>query len=167
MNKKRIFPALVCGFGAAVLTTIPGIKSLGCCLIVPAAAIFAILLDNKINKIKFPIDFKSAIFFGILTGLFAAFFSSFFEVLITYVARTNDFVEALPQTEIMIRQYNLGAILDQTLALLHQMVREIQTSGFSPLYTMGIFMSNIIIDSIFGMLGGLLGMAYFNKRSNQ
>ena len=166
MDRKRIFPALVCGFGAAVLNTVPGIKNLGCCLIVPLAAVFALFLDHKINKTLFPIDFKNAVFFGILTGIFATFFTTFFDVLITFITKSNDFVEALPQTETLLRQYKLGNLLDQTMVILQQMVTDIKTTGFSLLYTIGIFSSTLIVNIIFGLLGGLLGMAYLNKKAN-
>ena len=50
MTYKKYLPTLVCGFGAAVLSTVPGIKNFSCCLLVPAAAAFSILLDKKINQ---------------------------------------------------------------------------------------------------------------------
>ncbi len=166
MDKKRVLPALVCGFGASVLNTIPGIKNLGCCLIVPLAVMLAMFLDYRINRSRLPLDLKTALIFGILTGLFVTLFSTFFEVLITFITRTNDFVEALPQTEMLIRHYKLGVLFDQTMSVMHQMVDEIKANGFSLLYTAGIFTSNLVINSVFGLLGGIIGMAYLNKRAN-
>ncbi len=164
MDKKKVLPSLVCGFGAAVLSTVPGIKSLGCCLIIPLAAVLALYLDIRINKSDLPVTFKTAAAFGVLTGIFAAFFATFFDVLITYIAHTNDFVDALPQTEAMIRQYKLGAILDQTMQLLKMMSEQIKNNGFSAMYTFGIFVSNMFINTIFGFLGGMIGMSFINKR---
>ena len=165
MNRKNYLPSLVCGFGAAVLTTVPGIKNLACCLIVPLAAIISLFMEHKINKTELPIGFKTAVKFGILTGIFASIFSTFFDVLITYIMHTNDFVQSFPQTEILIRQYKLGILLDQTMALLRQMSNDIQLNGFSFFYTAGIFISNLVVDTIFGFLGGLLGMTFINKRT--
>ena len=48
MNKKYL-SALVCGFGAAVLTTIPGMESIACCTLVPIAAGISIFLYKKSN----------------------------------------------------------------------------------------------------------------------
>ena len=62
MNSHKFFPALVCGFGAAVLNTIPGVKSIGCCLVVPVAAWFSLILDEKINKVQPPIPIQNAFF---------------------------------------------------------------------------------------------------------
>ena len=76
MNSHKYFPPLVCGFGAAVISTIPGVKSIGCCLIIPVAAWLSLVLNEKINKVKPPVTAVNALFFGLLTGLFAAIFST-------------------------------------------------------------------------------------------
>lgn len=165
MISNKYLPALVCGFGAAVLSTIPGLKTIGCCVVVPAAAWLSLFLDQRINKAVPPITTKHAIILGIATGFAAALFSTFFDVLITLVTHTNDFVQTLPQTEIAMRSFNLGKLLDDTLLLLHEMSKDIAKSGFSVLYTTAILFSNIIVDIIFGLIGGLLGMVIQNKRT--
>jgi hypothetical protein len=43
------------------------------------------------------------------------------------------------------------------------MATDIKQTGFSALYAVMITISNFFIHSIFGMLGGLLGMAVLNK----
>ncbi|PJA98464.1 MAG: hypothetical protein CO128_07155 [Ignavibacteriales bacterium CG_4_9_14_3_um_filter_30_11] len=165
MNSNKYLPFLVCGFGAAVLTTVPYIKSFTCCLIVPAAAFGALYLNLRVNNISTPIDIKKAILYGFLTGLTAAFFSSAFEILITYITHTNDFVESLPQTESLMRSLELGSLLDQTMGLLNNMSKDILATGFSLLYAFTITFSNLIIDSIFGIIGGVIGMSVINKRT--
>ena len=80
---------------------------------------------------------------------------------------TNDFVQTLPQTESVLQDWNLGGLWTETSSLLHKMSSDIQTTGFSLMYTMAILFSNLIIDSIFGMIGGLIGMSIQNKRRNQ
>ena len=165
MDKNKFSPALVAGFGAAVLTTVPGIKDFGCCLIVPLAAVLSLYLDHRINKTELPISGKKAVLFGLLTGLFAATFATFFDVLITYITHSNEFVNSLPQTENMIQSSPLGPLLQQSLALLKQMAAQIKSDGFSILYTIAMLISNMFIDSIFGILGGLLGMTFLNKRT--
>jgi hypothetical protein len=51
--------------------------------------------------------------------------------------------------------------------VLKQMVRDIQSKGFSFLYAFLITITNLITYSIFGMLGGVIGTAIINKKSNQ
>ncbi len=71
MNKKYL-SALVCGFRAAVLTTIPGIESVACCTLVPIAAGLSIFVYRKSQ----PDLAKIATGTGILTGVIAALFAS-------------------------------------------------------------------------------------------
>jgi uncharacterized membrane protein len=165
MNRNKFLPPLVCGFGAAVLTTVPGVKNFACCLIVPLAAVISINLDHKINKSEFPIKAGRSIFFGIMTGIFAAFFSTFFDVLVTYLARTNDFIDALPQTEAFIKQYKLDTLLEQTMVIFKKMSADITSRGFSLFYAFAMLVSNLFVNTIFGIFGGLMGMSFFNKRS--
>ena len=164
MNKDYI-PAIICGFGAAVLTTIPGIKNFACCLVVPAASFVAIVLYKKTNRLDEKIAVNKAIILGLLTGIVAALFSTFFDLLITYITHTNEFITGLPQTELIINDLNMGPIMDESLKLIKQMGKDIEANGFSALYTIMIFISNIITYTIFGILGGAVGAAILNRRN--
>jgi hypothetical protein len=165
MNYNKYLPSIVTGFGAAVLSTIPGIKNLNCCLIIPAAAFLSIYLYNKSTGNNSPIKLNKALSYGLITGLIAALFSSLFDILITFITHSNDLVAGLEQTEDMMRELNLGSLMDASMEIMSTMVKEIKATGFSALYTVMILISNFFIFSIFGMLGGLLGMAVLNKRN--
>jgi hypothetical protein len=167
MNLNKYLPTLVCGFGAAVLSTVPGIKNFSCCLIVPGAAAISILLDKKINQSNEKVLIGKTLKFGFLTGLFATLFITVFEMLVTYFTRSNDFIQGIPQTEIMMRQWNLGPVMDESLKLLKDVSKEIQKTGFSFLYFIMILFSNFITNSIFGMIGGALGMSLANRQSRE
>lgn len=163
---KKIFPSLVSGFGAAVLTTIPMLKSFACCLLVPGAAILALFLDRKINRNHEKIKIQKALLFGFLTGLFATFFITSFDLLITFLTRSNELFQSIDQTEAMMRDWNFGPMLDESIKMIKQMAIEIETTGFSLLYAFMIFITYFISNSLFGMLGGLLGMAILNRRTD-
>jgi hypothetical protein len=167
MNLKKYLPTLVCGFGASVLSTVPGIKNFSCCLIVPAAAVISILLDKKINNSNEKVLLGKTLGFGFLTGLFATLFITTFEMLLTYFTRSNDFIQSLPQTEIIMRQWNLGPMIDESLKLIKSVAKEIHKSGFSFIYLLMILSSNFIVNSIFGMIGGALGMSLANRKSRE
>lgn len=161
---KKYLPTFIAGFGAAVLSIVPGIKSFSCCLIVPGAAIFALILDQRVNKNFERVATGKAVVFGLMTGLFATFFITVLDVLITFITKSNDFIEALPQSESLIRELNFGPMAEESLRLMKQMAKQIQKSGFSPLYLFILFISNFITNTIFGMIGGLIGMGLLNKR---
>ncbi len=163
---KKNFPSLVSGFGASVLTIVPLLKGLSCCLLIPGAAILALYLDRKVNRNPDKIKIQKAIYFGFLTGLFATFFITSFDLLITFITKSNDLIESLPQTEVLLRQWNFGPMMDDSINLIKQMAVDIELTGFSTLYAVMIFSSYLISNTIFGMLGGILGMAILNRKTD-
>lgn len=164
---KRFFPSIVCGFSAAVLTTIPGLKEFGCCLVIPLAGGFSLFLDLKMNNSLLPFQTKKVIWFGFMTGLFAALFATSFEILITFITRTNDFIETLPQSEQVIRDMNLGNIVEESLRMMKGVVAEIKQTGFSFFYAVIILFSNLIVDIIFAIIGATIAKIFLNKRTEK
>lgn len=164
MKSKFISP-LVCGFGASVLTVVPGLKEIGCCLIIPFAAGLSLYLYQKSNKSKEKILGKQAVVFGLLTGVFSAVFATFFEIMFTAIFQTNDFVKSLPQVEVAFRSFAPQNLLDQVFKMYKMMAGDIQTKGFSLSYSIYFFMATSITSLIFGLMGGLLGMAFINRRN--
>jgi hypothetical protein len=165
MSSKGYLPSLVTGFGAAVLTTVPGIKEFGCCLIVPLAVITALLLYRKTLNRDADISVRTSLLIGFMTGLFAALFTTFFDVIITLFTHSNDFVQTLPQTREVLDSLNFGEAAKQTLSLMNGMADQITSKGFSLLYTIFILISNVIVDSVFGLIGGVLGRIIINRRT--
>ena len=166
--KNKYLPSLVTGFGAAVLISIPFIKHVGCCVIIPIAAVYALILDVKLNKAKLPIMGSEAFLFGLLTGLWAAFFSALFETIITFVTHTNEFVQGLPGIENILRNQvpaSFKPFIEQAILIYRSMAKDIKTTGFSYIYTFSILATNIFVDIIFGIIGGFIGMNYLNKRN--
>jgi len=167
MTFKKYLPTLVCGFGAAVLSIIPETKDLSCCLIVPGASTISILLDKKINHINETVIIKKALKFGLLTGLFSTLFITTFDILITFITKTNDLVKNLPQIEMIINQINIEPFFAYYLKQVKLSSREIQSTGFSLTYLAIILMNGFIINSIFGMIGGALGMNLANRKARE
>jgi|GEM_PF-755580 len=171
MNKNKILSSLVCGFGAAVLTIIPGYNeakgSITCCLFVPIAAIFSMVLYQKTNPEELPFKTGKAVFLGFMTGIFVALFATLFETIITLITHTNDFINALPETEAVMKEMNMGPMYSEALTILKSVANDIRLHGFSLFYTTGMLIGNIIINSVFGILGGLLGLIYINRKPKQ
>lgn len=159
-------PSLLAGFSAGVLSSVPGIKSFSCCLLVPLCAFFAVYLFRKSTG-SGNISFGQSAGIGILTGVFAALFGTAIETIMTLITRTNEFVETLPQTEIAIKNLNLGPIFDNTFEIMKQMGKEIRTTGFSLFYTLGILFSNLIVYSVFAFLGAITARLYFKRQSER
>jgi len=164
MNFKKYLQVIVSGFGAAVLSTVPGIKNFSCCLLIPAAAAFSILLDKKISNSNEMVLLNKSLGFGFLTGLTATVFITIFEMLITYITRTNDFIQTLPQSEIIIQQWDLDSLFGDSLEMMRNAAHKIEKTGFSLSYLLMFLSSHFIINTVFGIIGGAFGMSLANRK---
>lgn len=161
---KKIFPALVCGFGAGVLNIVPIVKSFSCCVIIPFAAVLALYLDLRASNNPEKIRPGKAVITGLLTGIFAALFGTALDVLIIFITRTNELAETLPELEKMLSGVSGGPILNEVMDLMYKISDDITKYGFSFIYTFSLLISSLIMNSIFGMLGALIGMQIINNR---
>ncbi|MBU1100071.1 MAG: hypothetical protein KKA84_06670 [Bacteroidetes bacterium] len=164
---KKYLSSLVCGFGAGVIQIVPVAKSFTCCLIVPAAAVLAIILDRKANNLSLTekIPMQKGLMIGLVAGLFAAFFGSTFELLITFITKSNDIIFSLPELQKMIGELPLSPEFTKEISdLFYLMADEIKESGFSVIYTVSVLFNNFITSTIFGLLGGLIGTQILNSR---
>jgi len=66
-----------------------------------------------------------------------------------------------------MQEWNLGPMVNDSLKLMKNMAKQIERTGFSFLYLVMIFFSNFLINSLFGMIGGLLGMNLANRKLKQ
>lgn len=162
---KKYLSAFVCGFGAGVLQIVPVAKSFSCCLIIPVAAYLALVLERKSKKITGESSVKFGVIIGLLTGLYAAIFGSVFELLITFITKTNDLVAAYPELHKMIYDFPLSEDLKAHVTqLLSSVIDSITTTGFSWLYAFSLLFNNFLVNMIFGMIGGLIGVQIINSR---
>lgn len=161
---KKIFPALVCGFAAGVLNIVPIVKSLSCCVIIPFAAVLALYLDMRANNSDEPIRPGKAIVTGVLTGVFAAVFGTILDVFIIFITRSNELASTLPEIEKMIADLPASPVWNEVMDLMYKISDDITNKGFSFIYSFSLLISSLIINSLFGMIGALIGMQVINNR---
>lgn len=165
-NNKYISP-LVVGFAAGILSIVPVLKSFGCCLIIPLAAFVSLMLDQKANSNFSKLDIKKGVIFGLITGLVAAFASTFFDSLITLLTRTNDLLVAYPKLIESLNSFPIDdATKEEVISLLNNVIENIKVDGFSSLYFFSMFFNNVFVNSVFGILGGIIGVQILNSRNN-
>lgn len=164
--QNKYSPALVCGFGAAVLSTVPGLKGFSCCLIIPFAAYFSLYFDQRLNG-PHQINSAKGAFFGMMTGLFAASFGTILEVLMTFFLKSNDFIYALPEVEKSLNDLKMPGVFDETITMFKRIASEIQTTGFSGSFAVFSLIGNLLTDTAFGLVGGLVSASYINKRNSE
>ena len=164
---KKYLSSLVCGFGAGVLQIVPFLRSFSCCLILPFAAFLSLMLNQRATNSHEKITTKKAVLFGIVTGLYAALFGTFFEIFITLVTKNNDIISTFPELQRMVENFPVSPEMRNEVLNLFQNVRtEILTTGFSALYTFSVLVNNFVVNTIFGAVGGLIGAQIINNRMN-
>lgn len=165
---KKYFPVLVTGFAAGVLHIVPVFKSLTCCLIVPVAAYFAIVLYQKSNNNFEQMELKKGAILGLLTGVVAALFGSFFDILITLITKNNDILNSFNQLTETIDVFPFPQeTKDEVLRLMQSVATSIRETGFSFLYSISILVNNLIVNPIFGLIGGLVGVKMLNSKNSK
>jgi hypothetical protein len=161
--KNKLSPVIVCGFGGAVFSVVPIIKSC-CCIYIPLAVIAALYLDQRIRGNRW-ISVPEGVSTGMLTGVAAALFAMAFELTATFIARSNDLTLSLNQIPQIYGQMGLPKeLIDQAMQMLHSMRNDITKTGFSLLYSIGIFVMNITGYFFFGLIGGLIGPGIINNK---
>ncbi|MCB9259352.1 MAG: DUF4199 family protein [Ignavibacteriales bacterium] len=164
---KKYLPALVAGFGAGVLHVVPLTKSLTCCLVVPIAAFIAIMLDQRANNLTGEYELKKGAMLGLLTGIFAALFGSFFDLFITFVTKNNDIITAFNELNSVLDSFPVpNHIKEEVINLMQSVVESIKETGFSALYALSVIFNNFIVNSIFGVIGGIVGTKILNARNS-
>ncbi len=165
---KKLLPSIVTGFAAGVLTTVPLLKNFACCLLLPAAAVFAVFLDQKANGEDENLLMSKGVVIGLMTGIFAALFGTTFDILITYIAHSNDLVSTFGQMQKFIADFPIDAAMKQQITNMMQgMVNDITKTGFSLFYAISIIVNNFLSNSIFGIIGGLVGVQIYKSRKNR
>lgn len=165
LELKKYLPMIVCGFGAGVLTIEPLVVGFTVFLIIPFAVIAAMLLDQKANNNSNKITPGKAIFTGIFTGIFAAIFGTFFNTVLIFVTRTSDVNKSIAEVKKYLSSFPTTEIADEVIRTMSSMAYEINQYGFSFLYTFSMFTSSLVINSLFGLLGGLIGMQFINRKN--
>lgn len=159
-------PAIVAGFGAGVLHVVPLTKALTCCLVVPVAAIIALVLEQKSNRLKGNIEINRGMMLGLLTGIFAALFGSFFDIFITLITKNNDIIAAYREMSEIFDLFPVPQdVKEETMNLMRGVVESIKETGFSFIYSVTITINNLIVDSLFGFIGGIIGTKVLNARN--
>ncbi len=162
---KKLYPVLIAGFAAGVFEIVPMAKSLSCCLIIPTAALFALYLEMKSTKRSEPFNVSIGLRFGLLTGIFAALFGVTIETFVTLIIKTNDLVESFPQMQQMLQSFPVDKVTrTEVIAMLQSVAEQIKTTGFAPLYTFAMLVNTLIVNSIFGIIGGMIGVKLLNNK---
>lgn len=162
--QEIVTPAVVVGFGLAAVLSI-SFMQMFFIILVPAAGYLASKFEFRLHPEKGERPYLSAMKTGIAAGLFAAFFMTIIEVVLTLLFKTNNFVTMMPEAMKIIRELGLPEA-DQSVSILNSLIDDIRQDGFSAIYTFIYFMSNSVSNAVFCLAGSLF-FAIMYKRDNQ
>jgi len=159
MRKEKLLPSLVAGFSLAVLSVVPIIQLVSCCLLAPLAGIFGVnLFYLQMRKDpEFKIEKSDGFQIGLLIGVISGFFESIFQSLLIFVSKDNPVYDSI----ILMQQY----IPDMNIPeIINNIAKEIDEKRFSSLLTFMLFFNATIVNSIFATIGALLGISAIKKK---
>jgi hypothetical protein len=153
MNEKRskFVPALWGGVLIGVISGVPFLDfvNCACCAGVLAGGILAVYLYKKDLPEEQVLDTNDGAILGLLAGVIGAIIASIFGLF--FGPMTFDFLDK-------IADYTDNPELMDFLDAINR-------DSFGAMMVMFGFIMEVIVDSIFGLLGGLLGVALFKKKS--
>jgi len=155
---SKLMPALIGGGVMAVLSSVP-IINMGnclCCMWVLLGGALAVWFYQKDLPTGTPMTSGDGAIIGLLAGVFGALFGTLLNTFFMAVGNGMPMQEALEN----IRQYNseIGPEVEDFLEGLAE------GGAFSPVFILFGLMMSLIVDSIFGLLGGIIGVSIFKKK---
>jgi len=155
---------MICGFAIGIVQNVPIFGNFTCCILLPLAAYYSLILDQKATKNYNIIPYTKGLLFGLLTGVFAAIVGSFLDIILTLVFKSNNFTMMINEFVKTLEEFPLDAQLKKQMSdIFLNAKEEITTRGFSFFYTLSITIDQLVINSIFGSIGGLIGAKIINN----
>lgn len=160
---KKFLAPLICGFSIGVIQNVPIFGSFSCCILLPLAAYYSLILDQKANKNSDYIPYTKGLLFGFLTGVFAALIGSAIDITLTLIFKSNSFSMMVNDFIRTLQDFPLEAQLKKQMAdMLIKAKEDIALHGFSFFYTFSMTIDQLFVNSIFGSIGGLIGVKIIN-----
>jgi hypothetical protein len=151
---SRFQPALLGGLFIGVLSSLPIVSTanLCCCLWVVVGGLLTVYLQQQ--KLANPVESSEAALGGLVAGVIGAAISLVISaVMLSFVAagsgledRLRDVLEQNPQVPSDVRDIVVNAVS-------------------SPFFLLMVSAVTLPVYAVFGMLGGLLGLAIFRKKT--
>lgn len=157
---SKLVPALIGGCVMAILSNVP-IVNMGnclCCMWVILGGFIAAYLYQKDLPEGQPFNPGDGAIIGLLAGVFGALFGTLISVLFMAIGDFHPFNQIMEG--LLDYRGDLSAELEQIL-------EDIQYGeGFTPFFVVMALFFSLIIDCIFGLLGGIIGAAVFKKKNS-
>jgi hypothetical protein len=154
-SPSKLNPALIGGAVIGILTTIPGINCLCCMWIIFGGGLAAYIYWRKL-----PVDIEFNTGEGALIGLLAGIFGALFSTLIHYLFL------ALIGFDSGHENFDSWISSNEDIPVeIEEFIRSFfEEQSSSTFFTIIYIFFSLIINSIFGTLGGIIGANLFSKK---
>ena len=159
-NPSKLTPALIGGAVIGILSTLP-IINLGnclCCMWILTGGFVGTYLYSRSLQPGYNLSGGVGAIVGLLSGIFGALFGAFLSYFLMAVLGFNPgrhIIESMLESK-----RNISPEMRELLERIHE------KEEINPFFVfIGLFFS-LILNSIFGTIGGIIGAAVFKKREN-
>jgi hypothetical protein len=160
-SANKITPVIFGTLTMTLIATFPllNLINIFCCAGIIAGGFTGVYTYWKqLQTLGLPLETKDGGMIGILSGILSAVLVTGFGLLISLFSESN------PILDIMNAFDELGVQTPQEmLQYMDKFSNEFNELGFSPTITLISFISNLILYPLFGSIGALLAVNYFNK----
>jgi hypothetical protein len=169
---SKIKPAIIGGAVMAATSVIPYISMVNCAccagiMLGGLASVYFYL--RSLPPDEPPLQTKHGLILGAFAGIFGALIETFITVLIIKVLSKSYFDQIYFEiekniTDMESKGQEIPNLLNQIQNALKMLTQEIAETGFSFLLTVLMLVFNTMKDVLFGLLGGLIGIAVLQKK---
>ncbi len=160
----KMLPALYGGIVIAVISTVPGLSFINClcCAGVMIGGVMAVYFyKNTLTPESSTLESSDGVQLGLLAGAFAAVIATVLSVIIQLMfgnvgsKMIMEFIERLAES---------GSIPPEAMDGIRQGIAQSMEGGLKLAQIMLSLVINIIIYPLFGLFGGLIGVAMFKSK---
>ncbi|HMS65983.1 MAG TPA: hypothetical protein PKD83_12110 [Ignavibacteria bacterium] len=158
---NKISPVIIGSVTMTLIAIFPLLNLINvfCCAGIMAGGFVGVYTYWKqLKPLGLPLETKDGGMIGILSGILSAVFVTGFGLLISLFSDSNPILDVLNTFDEMGIQTP-----PEMLQYLDKFSNEFSEHGFSPTITLISFISNLILYPLFGSIGALIGVNYFNK----
>jgi hypothetical protein len=169
---SKIKPAIIGGAIMAATSVIPylSLVNCACCAGIMLGGLASVYFYlRELPPDEPPLQTKHGLILGAFAGIFGALMETFITVIIIKILSKSYFDQIYFEiekniTDMESQGQEIPKLLGQIQDALRVLIQEISETGFSLLLTVLMLVFNTMKDVLFGLLGGLIGIAVLQKK---
>lgn len=164
VKPDKMLPALYGGIIIAVISTIPGLSLINClcCAGIMIGGVMAVFFyKNTLTPESSPLESSDGVQLGLLAGVFAAVIATVISLGIQLLFGD---IGSRMIMDIFERLAESGTIPQEAMDGIRQGITQSMQQGLRATHILMGFVISIILYPLFGLFGGLIGVAMFKSK---